>query len=436
MDTVSIDTERELRAPVETVRRTVQTALERMTFTVDRCESGLIEAHRGSTLKAGFGTDRRAVRASVSVMGHGGTARVHVHLGDAEPLSANPHALVPAYQPLLYATLSELDGWLLAVDPAMPVPAPPALEVSRGGPSYLRTRLAGAARHLPGTVGRSTAQALHPELPLWIVAPDATATLTPDEAQMLLTVASIATAYGDGLPPAHARRVEDLTVKLRQTIENARPPGARLDVSEVDRQALDFLHRQMLIRQGLPVRELRQCQDCGFEKIVNPDYRKHVMHNQALQQLTGLVGVSIGSSGANVFALAGRLFNLNELRSKTIPCARCEGTAADVRLVTICPQCREIRKEPLLLVCPNKACRYDFRDRAGDTTWWRPMDAPPIEEPVDGGDVPAGWYDDPSGRHQLRYFDEDWTDWAADEGVTVEDPLDDPLETADAAKGN
>jgi hypothetical protein len=46
--------------------------------------------------------------------------------------------------------------------------------------------------------------------------------------------------------------------------------------------------------------------------------------------------------------------------------------------------------------------------------------APKGEEPPF---VPAGWYDDPSRRHQLRWFDRDWTSWAADGGVVVDDPL-------------
>jgi TIR domain len=37
-------------------------------------------------------------------------------------------------------------------------------------------------------------------------------------------------------------------------------------------------------------------------------------------------------------------------------------------------------------------------------------------------DVPPGWYPDPSGRHELRYFDADWTRWASDRGTVVDDP--------------
>ena len=50
--------------------------------------------------------------------------------------------------------------------------------------------------------------------------------------------------------------------------------------------------------------------------------------------------------------------------------------------------------------------------------------ADPPEQSEPPSVAPADWYDDPSGRHELRYFDGDWTEWAADDGVTVEDPLD------------
>lgn len=38
-----------------------------------------------------------------------------------------------------------------------------------------------------------------------------------------------------------------------------------------------------------------------------------------------------------------------------------------------------------------------------------------------GAAVPPGWYPDPSGRHQLRWFDNDWTRYASDYGAVVED---------------
>lgn len=37
--------------------------------------------------------------------------------------------------------------------------------------------------------------------------------------------------------------------------------------------------------------------------------------------------------------------------------------------------------------------------------------------------VPVGWYPDPTGRHRLRWFDGDWSDWACDDRAAVRDPL-------------
>jgi len=37
--------------------------------------------------------------------------------------------------------------------------------------------------------------------------------------------------------------------------------------------------------------------------------------------------------------------------------------------------------------------------------------------------VPPGWYPDPTGRHRLRWFEEDWTPWASDSGTVLDDPL-------------
>src|SRR5215472_12322174 len=41
--------------------------------------------------------------------------------------------------------------------------------------------------------------------------------------------------------------------------------------------------------------------------------------------------------------------------------------------------------------------------------------------------VPAGWYADPAGRHEYRYWDgASWTSGVADGGITANDPLEAP----------
>jgi hypothetical protein len=57
-----------------------------------------------------------------------------------------------------------------------------------------------------------------------------------------------------------------------------------------------------------------------------------------------------------------------------------------------------------------------------------PVETPRVETPREerrrepASEVPAGWYPDPSGRHELRWFDGDWTAWASDRGTVIDDP--------------
>lgn len=51
-------------------------------------------------------------------------------------------------------------------------------------------------------------------------------------------------------------------------------------------------------------------------------------------------------------------------------------------------------------------------------------------------DAPAGWYPDPRGRFEFRYWDGGaWTDQAASQGQTVVDPLDGPPTTSGTGHG-
>ena len=48
--------------------------------------------------------------------------------------------------------------------------------------------------------------------------------------------------------------------------------------------------------------------------------------------------------------------------------------------------------------------------------------------------VPAGWYADPAGRHEYRYWDGTyWTAGVADGGITATDPLEAPPRPAQQA---
>jgi hypothetical protein len=47
----------------------------------------------------------------------------------------------------------------------------------------------------------------------------------------------------------------------------------------------------------------------------------------------------------------------------------------------------------------------------------------PHSPPTNGhASAPEGWYPDPSGRHQFRWFEGDWTSYASDAGTVIDDP--------------
>jgi hypothetical protein len=49
---------------------------------------------------------------------------------------------------------------------------------------------------------------------------------------------------------------------------------------------------------------------------------------------------------------------------------------------------------------------------------------PPGGQAIPPANVPAGWYADPTHRHQSRYWDGSrWTEHVADSGVSATDPL-------------
>ena len=436
MESVSVDYERRVHAPVETTRRTLLSALERGGFTLSHSTGGDIEARRGSHFRSLAGA--HPLRAEITVVGHGNSSRVLVHLADAAATTTS----AATYWPSFLEVQGELDGWLLALDPAVQTDALPPPQARVAAPT---------------------------DVWLQIVSPAGEVFLTPDEVQMIFAVAGMVMATPGGLPPGPVAQLEEVVLDIRRALDRSQPPCARLEVDEATRPAIDFLHQQMTLRQMLPVRHLTRCRECRFERVTNPDYDRIIKRNRRLKDVLGLVGVSVTSGGANVFVVAGKLLNLKQLDPEYV-CQRCQGMKADVTLVTICPQCGAICKEPALRRCSTKECGFDYRTllRGRESPWEtpRPVVQQPLAPPPPGQQattappppppaqqaipapppppaqqaIPAppppppadavapslpdpGWYPDPSGRHGLRWFEEDWTEWVSDGGVPVDDPL-------------
>lgn len=441
MDFVTVDYDRQVQVPVEATRRAMVVALDELGFEIDRAQGAALEAHRGSLLKVGFGGPR-PVRLAASVMGRNGTARVHIHLGDAAPTPMKPGFARNVYQPLFVEIQEALDAHLLVVDPGLaPAPLPP-IELHEDTRPGFRGQVGNLVKGLPGPVRNTATRALRDRIYLWLIAGDRSAVLTPDEAEMMVTVGSLVGADPKALPPAMHRRLEDLTVAMGRSRAEATPPAAQLRLEPGDDLAADFLYQQSMIRQQVALREVHTCRDCGFSRIVNPDYQHQLTKNRWMADAIGMVGLSVSPAGVNPFLVFGRLFNLSAFRKQLEACRRCEGVDMDVNLAAICPECRTILTATVLRRCPHAGCTHDFlapisgcslwsgdmKERADRARAPRQPAATPVSSvpPVGAPAVAtaaAGWYPDPAARHQLRWFDGVWTAWVSDAGTTSTDPL-------------
>jgi predicted RNA-binding Zn-ribbon protein involved in translation (DUF1610 family) len=185
---------------------------------------------------------------------------------------------------------------------------------------------------------------------------------------------------------------------------------------------------------------------------VNPDYQRLVDRNRKIRGLSGFLGATISSSGVSPFILVGRILPLVKMDPDYV-CPRCQGLDADERVVVFCPNCGERRDEAALRTC--RRCEHDFRAALEPETLWLPLGTaaerfapppppplppPPVQQPVPqpafgptaapqlGPPQPAfppGYYDDPAGRFQARWWDGfEWTARVIIEGQPGLDPGD------------
>lgn len=480
MDPVTLDLERSVACDVETVRTRLITALRGLGFTVGSSSSSGIEARRGSAVRATYGNDA-PVRASVTLVSHTGTAcqvRVHLAGGTGVPFTG-PASLGQLYEGVMRGIHEALDAALAVLDPAS-VPTWPAPDF-RVAPipalAQAMSSLSGVASRVPGSLGRSLRdRAPVQEVGVVVTVPGAVARLTPDDLQTHLAIARMIGGTSGALPEQLAGDLGEVALALARATESPTPPETRIEAPGRHKPVYVFVHQQVLIRAGLPLRELHRCRECRFEKIVNPDYKALLQRNRRLQKITGLAGLTVGMAGPSMLLVAGRLLNMRQTELDHV-CPRCQGMEADVSLITICPGCSEIRKEPVLRRCPRAGCGFDFPGSLGTPPpFWGPPEAarPEAPPPADPAVVhppappaapaasprtppvvpaaayppappaapaaayppappaapawgappsphpqapasPSGWFADPYRRHPYRYFDGvAWTAWVSD----------------------
>jgi hypothetical protein len=158
--------------------------------------------------------------------------------------------------------------------------------------------------------------------------------------------------------------------------------------------------------------------------------------------LAPLQAIDYTAPGPNAaFELAGALYSLPPARPlpdplpepPPVPISYLSGLSDRVRAATLTMDdqlavelLEALRQRTDLYHAPALEIDKLMRERPAAAA--APVEAPKVEaprqerKPEPATDVPAGWYPDPSKRHELRYFDRDWTRWASDRGTVVDDP--------------
>ncbi len=420
---------RTVAAPVATVRTALAKTLreQRFEMTAERLTS--LEGKRGSQLAAGaLQLKKSPVGIKIDLAGEAEATTVAVHLFDRwRAPGGKAWGSNRTYADIFTEIAQALDACLLSVDPNVALSAPEfnstAANIALLERTNVSTGNAGhkAAQRVDQWLGGSAAaKATGPQVV--IAAPDAEAILDALRVQGMLTVALLISRIPGSMPPALAADVERVVGEIEHFLESSAPDMVPvIEISTADKPVITFLNEQARIRDALPLRTLQKCSTCRHEKVVNPDYQRLVERNRKIKGLTGLVGASVSRAGVSPFILVGRILPLVKMDPEYV-CPRCQGLDAEERLVVFCPNCGERRDEAALRTCQR--CQHDFRKALEPETLWHPVGtaaerfAPPPQpvlapaspvptalpaaaEPA----FPAGFYADPDGRCEARWWD-------------------------------
>ena len=434
---------RTVAAPVATVRTALSKTLRDLRFelTAERLTS--LEGQRGSQLAAGaLQLKKSPVGVKIDLDADQGPTEVAIHLFDRwRAPGGKAWGSNKTYAEIFTEIAQALDACLVALDPNL-VPTQPTFNSTAATVGFLeRTNSA------TGDVGQKAAGKVDqwlggapPPAPgsdkakIVIAVPDAEAILDAMRVQGMLTVALLVSRIPGPMPPALVADVERVATEIEEVLDAA-PPGLVpiITLSAAEKPVVTFLHDQARIRDSLPLRTLQRCTTCRHEKIVNPDYKRLVDRNRKIRGLSGFLGATISSSGISPFVALGRIMPFVKLDPEYV-CPRCQGLEAEDHLVVFCPNCGERRDEAALRKC--RRCEHDFRAALTPEQLWFPVGtaaerfapppppiiAPPVPMPfieAPQGYAPApvaqiqppqpafppGYYADPAGRFEARWWD-------------------------------
>jgi hypothetical protein len=198
-----------------------------------------------------------------------------------------------------------------------------------------------------------------------LVGPKGEAILSQAEARSWLAVAAPITATPGSLPDNLRDQLDSFVARMDEALHEE-GHVAQLDLREHEVPVAEFLHLQVALREGLPPRVLQRCTDCRAERIVNPDYAKLQKRGRLLKSAGGL-GVAFTKGSLSPFMMLGSIVNLGIFDTDYV-CGKCQGLERTESLVTFCPHCGDLRKEPTLRACEK--CNHDLRKRVTVGSLW------------------------------------------------------------------
>jgi hypothetical protein len=412
---------RSVAVPMTTVRSAVARTLREVQFAITAERVTGLEGRRGSQLAAGaFQYKKSPVGIKIDFSGDADASVIAIHLFDRwRAPGGKAWGTNRTYFEIFTEIAQRLDGCFIALDPTVVLTPPEFTSTAATVEVFERTNLAtGVAGHKASQrvdqwlTGTPKAAPGGPQVV--IAAPDAEAIIDAMRVQEMLTVALLVSRIPGSMPPALTADVERVAAAIERVLDDANPGMVPvIEIAAEDRPVITFLHEQARVRHALPLRTMQRCTTCRHERVVNPDYQRLVERNRKIRGITGFLGASISSRGVSPFILVGRILPLVKMDPNYV-CPRCQGLDAEERVVVFCPHCGDRRDEAALRTCPR--CQHDFRKALDKETLWLPVGTaaerftpppPSVLQPTVAAtpEFPAGYYADPEGRFEARWWD-------------------------------
>ncbi len=387
MPALGLEFERVLHARPADVRREVAAALQQAGFQVTAEQLTRIEAKRGSRIFGGALMPARMLPmlASFDITSDSAGCALAGRFADQHlNLGGKAWGWNQSYRGLFAEALATVDRALARLDPEGAAAFPEARFWTKGGEVAVleQAQTFGAQA---GTAVFDKANELLEGGPrergpvAWKGVDSVTlagawgsAVLSLVETQAHLGVGMMIVTRRGSLPANLTRDVEQLASRVEGALMGAPGRAVAIALADEERPVVEFLHQQVRIRDGLPVRTLHTCRTCHFQKVTNEDFARLQLRNQRLRTLVGGVGATITGGSIQPFVVLGQLFRLKTLDPDYV-CPRCQGLDAEEQVITFCPSCGEMRSEAVLRTC--RKCRHDFRSGLAPETLWLSAEA-------------------------------------------------------------